>query len=167
VTNTDIAVIDNVKSALTDDALHDITDFDSAMRVFADAGVIAESISDYGTGFTVVEKDRLVGVPFIIAEWRFNSGSYKDENGDSRQFVSAACVTKSGDKWVINDGGTGIAEQLATVTRRRLAKGHATPQNGLLVPAGLTVSHYEREDEKGIMQPAKTFYLSESPTPNL
>lgn len=154
-------------SAINKDALSEITDFASAIQMLNDTGVVAESISDYGTGFTVVDKNRLVDVPFIIVEWRFNEGDYKDENGENMHFASAAVVTKNGDKWIINDGGTGVCEQLRSVTRKRVEKKHPTPQNGLMVPAGLVRSDYEFADAKGVMQPGTTFYLSESPTPTL
>ena len=164
--STDITVLSNVKSALTDDALAAIVDFDSAAKVFNDTGVVAEAISDYGTGFALLtDKNRLVGTPFIIVEWRFNDGDYENDNGEKTQFASAAVVTKNGEKWVLNDGGSGICAQLASITKRRQEKGHATPQNGLLVPAGLTRSDYTYTDEKGKNTPATTFYLSESPEP--
>lgn len=163
---TDVDVYRN-GSAIDKDALSEVSDFASALQTLADAGVINESISDYGTGFTVVDKNRLVNVPFVIMEWRFNEGDFKNENGENVEFVSVAVVTKNGDKWVINDGGTGIAEQLRSVTRKRVEKKHGTPQNGLLVPAGLVRSDYTFVDAKGIEQPGTTYYLSESPTPTL
>jgi hypothetical protein len=167
VANTDIATIVNDKSALSNVALSEITDFESAMRVFADAGLVVNEMAEFGTGFTVLDdKSKLVGVPFIIAEWRFNIGKYINDDGEKGTFVSAAVVTKDGKKYVINDGGTGIAAQLRDVTERRRGQKHATPQNALYVHGGLTVSNYEWEDEKGHMQPGTTYYLSEAAKAN-
>lgn len=162
--STEIDLFDNAKSVVSDDALHDMTSWDSAVQALQDSGVTIESISDYGTGFAVVDKSRLVQVPFIIVEWRFNKSLMSDDG-----FVSAAVVTKNGDKWVINDGSTGIRQQLQAVTRRRLANKSASPQAGLMVPAGLTRSDYDVPDpaREGKTMPATTYYLSESPTPVL
>jgi hypothetical protein len=158
-----VAVITNEKSALTDAALSDIKSFDDALRIMQEAGVVADSMSDYGTGFALLkDKERLVSLPFIIVEWRFNNSDLNEAG-----FASFACITKHGDKYVVNDGSTGIADQLRSVTQRRIAAGHKTPQNGLLVPAGLTVSRYDFTDADGKQKPATTYYLSESPIPVL
>lgn len=162
VTNNDakaVSTIINARSALTDDALRDITDWDSAVAIMEAAGVEIESFSDYGSGFTVENKKRLVGVPFFIAEWRFNVSDLNDDG-----FVSASVLTKAGEKWIINDGSSGIRAQLQSVTRARIARKNLTPQNGLLVPGGLTRSDYDYTDEKGKTIPATTYYLSDAVT---
>jgi hypothetical protein len=145
----------NAQAGFGNDVLAAIDGFESALAALDTAGFSYESISDYGTGFRVIEKDKVIGVPFIVMEWRFNEG-------DFGEFCSAAIVTKNGDKFVINDGSTGIRLQLQMVTAARIAQGKVNPQAGLMVPNGLTVSSYETEID-GKMTKARTFYLSESP----
>ena len=160
--STDLSHLNNAPSALTEDAMMEVTSFEDALAILNASGVVAESISDFGAGFTVVDKARLLNVPFVILEWRFNSSELNDAG-----FVSLSVVTKNGDKWIINDGSTGILQQLIRVTRVRRQRKHATPQNGLAVPAGLSVSNYKFTDAEGKERPASTFYLNESPTPVL
>ncbi len=161
--STEVTTVQNAPSALTDDNLTDIKSFKDAMAAFETIGIAVESASDYGTGFTVVDKNRLVAVPFFVLEWRFNTS----EIGETGEFVSLAVMTNRDEKWVINDGGSGLYAQMKRITARRIAAGSPTPQNGLAVPAGLVRSDYKAEDAKGNLIPATTFYLSESPTPTL
>lgn len=160
--STDLSHLNNAPSALNEDAMMEVTSFEDALAILNASGVVAESISDFGAGFTVVDKARLVNVPFVILEWRFNSSEFNDAG-----FVSLSVVTKNNDKWIINDGSTGILQQLIRVTRVRRQRKHATPQNGLAVPAGLSVSNYRYTDAEGKERPASTYYLNESPTPVL
>ena len=160
--STDLSHLNNAPSALNEDAMMEVNSFEAALAILNAAGVVAESISDFGAGFTVVDKARLVNVPFVILEWRFNTSEFNDAG-----FVSLSVVTKNDDKWIINDGSTGILQQLIRVTRIRRQRKHATPQNGLAVPAGLSVSNYRYTDADGKERPASTYYLNESPTPVL
>ena len=162
--STVLTVPTNDKSAVSDDLLSRIDGYEAALAALDAAGVAYESISDYGTGFFVVDKERLVTVPFVILEWRFNeSKEHYDANNMPLVFVSAAVVTEGGDKFIINDGSTGIRQQLQAITARRRENNHATPQNGLVVPHGLTVSQYLYTDASGKSSTARTYYLSEVP----
>ena len=149
----------NAPTVFTDNILATMTDFNSAVEIFQTAGVSVESFDDYGTGFKVTEKERLIGVPMVLVEWRFNAGKYGEN------FVSVAAVTKHGDKVIFNDGSTGIRAQLEMVTEQRIGKSHPTPQAGLLVENGLTRSDYEVDlpNAKGeiVPTPASTFYLAQ------
>lgn len=159
MTTSEIEKPQNVPSAVDDSFLAEIDGFQSALSMLDNAGIGYESISDYGSGFVILDnKDRLIGVPFVAIEWRFNSG-------DFGEFVSAAIVTKNGEKLILNDGSTGIREQFQTVTAQRVSKGHGTPQNGLYVHGGLTRSDYTYTDEKGQETPARTYYLDTTPPP--
>jgi len=114
-----------------------------------------DDYSDYGSGFTVCEdKRQLIGVPLVIIQWRFSAGDYGT-------MVNAAVMTQDGRKLIVNDGSTGIMQQLLDVTDKRAEKNHPTPQAGLLVKEGLTVSDYTFTDAKGETAPASTFYLSQ------
>jgi hypothetical protein len=151
----------NAPSMFDTEALGEITSFEDAVRALSEAGVAAEEMSAYGSGFTVLDKKdktRLVGEDFVILEWRFNDSKLSDEG-----FVSFSAVTKDGRKFVVNDGGTGIRRQLVSVTRKRQKAGHRTPNNGLMVRGGLTSSTYNTTDAEGRDIEATTYYLSEAP----
>lgn len=151
----------NAPSVFDTDALAEIASFEHALQALSDAGVAAEEMSAYGSGFVVLDKkdkSKLVGEDFVILEWRFNDSKMSDEG-----FVSFACVTRDGRKFVVNDGGTGIRRQLVAVTRKRHKEGHARPNNGLMVRGGLSASTYLTEDADGHSIEATTYYLSESP----
>ena len=103
-TSTDVS-IPNASSFFRDSDLAAIDSFQSVLDSFKALGLMPESMSDYGTGFEICKnKDRLVDTDLVIVEWRFNH----TEVGSAGAFVSAAVVTKNGEKWILNDGGTGI-----------------------------------------------------------
>lgn len=154
-------------SLFSDAQLAEINGYADAAALLSDAGVDVETISDYGTGFSVnPDNEQLLGLPFVILSWRFNEGSYGE-----RGFVSAEIVTKHNEKLILNDGSTGICAQLRTVSDQRLQRGHAHPYAGLICPKGLTVSRYfyhaqtgeisRVAKEGGDWSPASTYYLSE------
>lgn len=140
-----------------DDALAEMKSFEDVLATLpADFAEFGTDFSDYGTGFEVLDrKDPLVGVPFGIVEWRFNQG-------DKGEFVSAAIITEDGRKLVINDGSTGVRDQLHEVTNKRAA--HGVPEEArqriLKCRKGLRVSRYEYTDDKGNTSQAQTFYLA-------
>lgn len=148
-------VPENVGTSLSDDTLRDVRSFEDAFAALK--GIDVENVSDFGTGFAVLptnEKNRLVGVPFVILEWRFSKG-------DNGHFVSCALVTKGNEKLILNDGSTGIRDQLVKITRARLANGRKEPQKGLLVEHGLSESRYTYTDTTtGEQRPAVTYYLA-------
>jgi len=154
--SAEIANVENSPTVFTDSILAKITSFDDASAMLASTGIAVESMSDYGTGFSVVDKGKLVGVPFLILEWRFNKSELNEDG-----FVSVAAVTKHDDKVIFNDGSSGILAQLRMVTAQRIERKHPTPQAGLIVADGLTKSDYTYTDDKGKSIPATTYYLSE------
>ena len=155
---TDIVVPD-----WSNDDLANMTDFDTALTMFAEAGITVDSIVDYGHGFSLVtDKSLLIGKPMILVEWTFNESSKFATPDGPLEFVSVYAILRDGPKVIFNDGGTGICAQLREVTERRLRAGHAKPTGGLAVPAGLTVSEYTYVDAKGVTSAASTYYLSES-----
>ena len=148
------------KSVFQDEDLKSITNLDDAFRVMQESGIVAESFADYGTGFEILDKDekgQLIKKPFMIVEWRFTKSEYKKDT----EFVSALVVTKDGGKYILNDGSTGIAQQLRNVTDSRLRQGKPNPQTGLLVEKGLRVSEYPNpapDAAEGSM--SRTYYLA-------
>lgn len=111
-----------------------------------------------GDGFSVLsteDKAQLVGKPMMLLEWRFNDGA-------QGEFVSARAIVKTGDlptdirKIIVNDGSTGIKEQLKKFTAQ------TGKQAGLLIRRGFRVSEYMYEDDNGVQRPAKTYYIDAS-----
>jgi hypothetical protein len=155
----------NGSTLFNDDMLAGLSGYKDAAAMLDASGVAAESVADYGTGFRVVDKATLIGVPFLILEWRFNEGDY------ARGFVSVAAITKHDDKVIFNDGSTGVRDQLATVTKQRIKKGHAHPTAGLICENGLSRTTYYANSKTGETSsrpqdgadwgPASTFYLAD------
>jgi hypothetical protein len=97
-------------------------------------------------------------------EWAFRPGDF------GSQFVSARVVTRNADggmsKYIINDGGTGLAEQLAQFTQDTGKTG------GLFARHGLRESEYaidadgaplaRNSDPELIAGKASTFYVNTS-----
>lgn len=152
----------------SEDELANIGSFADAVSLINDTfggDVARESISDYGSGFRLVDKSELVGVPFLILEWMFNEGDFSDDG-----FVTVYAVTNKDDRVIFNDGSTGVRDQLRTVTSQRVKNAHPNPQIGLACEGGLTVSNYYRHEDTGVISrrkpdgkgwiPAATYYLA-------
>lgn len=139
-----------------DETLSGIESFDDALGVLADAGVVIDHASEkLGNGFAILsDKGLLVGVEILLLSWQFN-------NGDNGEFVSANVVArmpgqKSPAKFVVNDGSTGIRDQL------KLYNAKTGKTAGLHVKNGLRRSDYTFVDDNGQTKNATTFYLDTS-----
>lgn len=137
-----------------EETLAGITSLDDAFKALASAGINVTEAKELGTGFQILkEKDQLVGVPFLVLMMQFNSSDKFDKDGE---FVSLHVITEKGDKWIVNDGSTGIMAQC-----QRYAKaGHSA---GLIFREGLTRSDYTKTvtvDGKEKEISATTYYLS-------
>lgn len=119
----------------SDRELRELTDYEQAIQaaigVYGKADDVTEEI---GNGFAVLSKDdkaKLVGKPFFALYWTFNAGDFGD------YFVSAACITPEGMKFILNDGSSGIYQQLADYSTT-----HDGKQGALMCPGGLRSSTY-------------------------
>lgn len=136
-----------------DDTLLSIKSFDDALSLASqELGEIADVGETLGNGFAVLEnKDALIDVPCLFLSWNFN-------NGDFGEFVSAMVVARSESggsrKVILNDGSTGIFQQLEAYTKRTGKMG------GLIARHGLTRSDYDYTDDKGQVRPASTYYIN-------
>lgn len=130
-----------------------IGSFEDALKLAVDTlgeENIARASAEIGDGFKLLEtKDQLIGVPMILLTWDFSIG-------DFGEFVSIRLVTKDGGKFIVNDGSTGIRDQLIQYTAKKGRKG------GLVCDKGLRRSDYEYTDEKGQKSKAQTYYLDTS-----
>lgn len=141
-----------VQNRFLDDDLRAITSFDDAVKLLGDTPITDSA--DLGNGFTVLRKNdkrRLVGVPFLILSVDFLPGDF------GKDFASMMIVTKGGEKLIVNDGSTGIADQLLQLRARING-----PMRGIVCKHGLRVSDYEYEDTDGMRIPASTYYLDTS-----
>lgn len=128
------------------DDLRSIASFQDAVRLIETemGGTLIDASQEIGDGFTMLDdKDKLINVPFVALQWRFTPGDF------GKQYVIMRVVTESGDKYVITDGGTGLAQQMASFTERTKRTG------GLLVKRGLRKSEYDNEFGHGV-----THYLN-------
>lgn len=129
--------IDNVRALASLQQFADDQDLRS-VQSYEDAMALAEQINEtviniseeLGSGFALLnDKDKLMKTPFVVIQWRFTAGDFGG-------FVSAAVVTKGGDKFIINDGSSGIMSQLMELSQKHKRFG------GLNVPMGLRKSQY-------------------------
>ncbi len=126
---------------------------------FVVAGGVERSTEVLGNGFAVLptkDKAKLVGVRFLIMSWQYNEG-------DQGEFVSANIVTKDGDRFVLNDGSTGILRQLRQLEARRREEAPGLPdaiyRTNLMAENGLRASDYDVEIN-GKVTRATTYYLA-------
>lgn len=119
------------------DALRELNDFDAAVAMATAAHGPIDDASDLGDGFALLKDDgkgRLVNVPLLFMEWSFYPGDF------GSQFVAARVMARNPDggisKYIVNDGSTGICDQLAAFSKRTGKYG------GLLAKRGLRVSDY-------------------------
>lgn len=121
-----------------------------ARQAIAEAGVALLSSSTlFGDGSEFIkEKDKLVGVPFLVLEWRF----IMDED-THREYVNVLVMNGQGAKARFNDGSTGVYQQLKQVT----------DEMGVVAiecRGGLRKSDYTFTNDKGETSKAATYYLS-------
>lgn len=99
---------------------------------------LTEDDAIVGSAYEPVEKDELIGVPFLIVTLAYNRDQVTD-----REYLIARCVTKQDPSRMVvfTDGGTGVARQLAGYVRERLATGQPAWE-GYYIAHGLRVSEY-------------------------
>ena len=148
-------ILEKQPRLFTDESLAAIDSFDAVLALVRAQGLATANASDLGNGFVLLankDKPKLIGVSLVILDWRFNAG-------DHGEFVSMMVLTKDGKKYIVNDGSTGIYENMKALTRK-LGGGRAVTY----VPKGFTQSDYMfdevQKDGSTVRKPATTFYLS-------
>lgn len=118
----------------TDTMLRGITSFEDAYALAAAAwGEVSDAGDNIGNGFTVMpneQKNRLVGVSFVIVNCRF-------VDGDFGEYVSLLLVTQNNENLIMNDGSTGVYYQVRQLVEETGRMG------GWAVKHGLRVSEYD------------------------
>jgi|ERR1043165_1553275 hypothetical protein len=103
---------------------------------------VAELLGD-GSEF-LPKKDVLIGVPFLILDWRFII-----DPATKREYVNVLIMGANGNKARFNDGGTGVCEQIRQIQAE-------CGKIGVEVKGGLRKSEYVTEANGA----GTTFYLS-------
>lgn len=137
-----------VQDPFTREQYSGIESLQDAITAAADAFggvVVAHDDPLLGSGFKIATEDdkiRLMGVQLLLLDWRFNPGEY------GKEFVSIHAVTGSStgkaDKWILNDGGTGICRDLREYSDKTNRYG------GLYLEKGLRISRYPTDPETGV-----------------
>lgn len=163
------------RASLTDEdivrAQAGVSSLEQLAMVFAAEGHNAlDDEADGILSLSVIEnKDELVGKPFMILRWRFNTS---DKYGEGQIFVSMEIAFETRDAndnrvltyAVLNDGSTGIRDQMIRLTEHRKEQGKLDPYAVRAAKGGLRRSDYIADipDPKtGEMIPtaAKTYYV--------
>lgn len=145
------SAVDVASPRVSEGQLADIASFDDALALVQDVfgGQVVEADKTLGTGFAVLEdKNRLIGVAFIAVRIDIHP------DGDHGPFTSLHVVTQDGRKYIINDGGTGIHEQVRELYIRK----PDLVGLPLLVRQGLRRSDYIHPEHGASV----TFYLNTS-----
>jgi len=170
--STDIVPEVMAVSDFDKETLATIDSFEDAVRLATETfgSVVTITDTELSDGFRVAsnaDKDRMVGEPLFLLEWSIREGEFGD------YYVSIKALTQNPlQKWILNDGGTGIAADLHEFTRKTGRTG------GLHVPQGLRASryHYDETDHCVVNRkrhseavaaghkviPAATYYLDTS-----
>lgn len=129
------------------DDLRDLESFDDFLNKALEDGMPRANAEDvWGDGFQQIDKEELIGVPFVIVSWTFS----KSKKFSNAEFVTVRVVTQDNRKLFFTDGSTGIYKQLKNI-----------PQPGvLLCEYGLRKSEYDYKDEKGKVTRARTYYFA-------
>jgi hypothetical protein len=147
------------RSGFDENDLRALASFDDAVRLVEQRyGAIQDATTEIGDGFTVLsteDKARLCGVPLLLMEWAFYPGKFGDRDFTAVRLIARMPGGLMG-RYILNDGSTGLMEQLRKYTERTGRVG------GLRVERGLTESTYTKELDDGQVIEATTYYLDTS-----
>lgn len=163
---------------VNDETLRDLETTEDVLSFLASKGIeVIDAVKELGTGWVVptdgeATKAALCGKELIIAWWTIQPGDYfrtvlNQKTGELEEeranFVTMFVITPDGQRYILNDGSTGIARQLEQFTQR-------TGRNaGLGCKQGFRVSEYRIDaktkepvgrDFAGNTEPAFTYYLA-------
>lgn len=138
-----------VAPRFTREQLGAIDSFDAAMGLAtAEYGsvIAAHEQALLGDGFRVADegdKIRLIGVPLLLLDWVFKPSDF---GRGEWVLIHAVSRGENGEaiKWVISDGGTGIARDLKEFTEKTGRDG------GMAVKNGLRRSDYQTDGDTGV-----------------
>lgn len=139
-----------------------ITSFDDVKALALELNADVVSSVELGDGFTLLDtKDKrlLVGKPLMILTWNFSLG-------DIGEFVTARALVQepngSYGKYIINDGSSGIYEQLKRISEANPNAGVVTAVRGLRVSeykVPVEVTDQETGETTTVMKESTTYYI--------
>jgi hypothetical protein len=94
----------------------------------------------------IADQVLLVGKPFMLVHWEFHEG-------DFGEFVSMWIMDLDGKRYIVNDGSTGIYQQLRETTDKKGVDSMVVCRHGL------KESSYMYTGPDGKERPAKTYYI--------
>lgn len=146
------AIVKRQPALFNDAELREISDFKSVLEAAKAKGLaVTDSGDEIGNGFSLLDDKRvLVGKELVIIDWKFTHRSVANGADEDADFVTMLVITDTGEKWIVNDGSTGIYKQLSELGDPHVI--HAAK--------GLRVSDYKYTDDKGKTSAAATFYIS-------
>lgn len=162
MTNSTATDVVKVDSYFTESDLTAIQSFGDVGAFLKREGILTDTLKDYGNGFEVLDnKASLSGVTFAIIDYRFSKG-------DNGEFVSLTIVTKDNRKLIVNDGSTGIRNQMREIMQQREERGIPL-KRPIMVEHGVKGNTYQRTNEDGEKMfnddgspmMATTFYLAQ------
>jgi hypothetical protein len=115
----------------------------SLPQSFNDAMAGAVDSSEVTGQSELVEQDTLIGVPFVIWDWKFQQGDF------NREYINVQVITADNRRLCFNDGGVGIGPTLQ----------ETEVGTKIVCKKGLRRSDYETV-VNGEKIKAHTFYLS-------
>lgn len=139
-------MVANTKAATSAEvAKKDFTDVVTWDDAFAAVGVPVYSADIFGDGFPLVDKEKLLGLEFVMLDFSYVKASEESE----KEYVNVRAMRRDGVKFCFNDGGTGVMAQCAEFEAQTGRRG------GLVASRGLRVSRYIYNGDK-----ATTFYFN-------
>lgn len=112
-------------------------------------GTVVDASDVVGDGADFIkDKNLLVGVPFLVLEWKF----VVDEK-TNREYVNVHIMGGDGRRARFNDGSTGVYAQLKKVSDEMGVM-------GIQVKGGLRRSDYVKDMKDGSRTDATTYYLA-------
>jgi hypothetical protein len=146
--------------SISTEQLRNIQTIDDALEILRETygeSAIETAAKALGDGFALTKnKEQFLGAPMVFVHWTVSDGDFPvldkagNATGEYGKFVAARIVTKAG-KFVIVDGGSGVAQQLIDYTE-------TTGKTFLVAQRGLRVSRYENAFTKD----GETFYIDTS-----
>lgn len=145
-----------VKARFKTEDLAEINSFEDLHKIAASLGEEIVDSSDVGSGFVVVDKDRLVNRRLMILDWKESFGG---KFGNAFMSVNAMLehpINVEGRqvvKVVFTDGSSGIAAALRAFSKKYGRTGFID------CPNGLRASTYTTQDENGRDVESTTYYF--------
>lgn len=129
---------------------------DAALKLYEE-GVFTDNQLDEFTGFGILpgnQKERLVGVTFLIIQYEFKYGKY------GASFVDCHIITTNNERLILRDSSQGIHEQLKSLYATRTKANFTAPNMGVYVRKGLRYQDNAYVNAQGESLTSRTYYLT-------